>query len=334
MDTVGFVPEPSYGRGTVSIIWSCLATIFFVVWTVQHIEHKENMSKWMWSLCIFFMPEAMAASAVRQLLAARRLQGRLRGIRGWESWSLEQSFIVLKNGLTNKGSGGFLTADELVHLAEKDHRQCCGGLHIGMLPERDDVNRRSKKGWLEKVIAGGQAVWFCANMASRVVGGFQVTLLEDITAAYACCGLIAMAAWLRCPQDVGDAFEVDLCGIEASKGTGGSEMGDLQALFNRCISGLAALSLTVVTAVHLAVWEYPFASAAEAWIWRCCAVATLPLGFLIVYFRGRNMLLLSCTGFIVARLGLWTVACTAFRRMPVSAFDMPNWCEYWGHIGK
>lgn len=334
MDSVGFIPEPNCGRGTVSIIWSCLTTIFFVVWTTVHNDYRQNISRAIWGISVFFMPEALPAGALQQLLMARRLQKRLHSIRGWDSWALEQSFLIVKNGVKDKTTRNLVTADRLVELAEAGQKKHRDGIHIDMFPQNEDIGKRSKKSWFEKIIAGGQALWFSANIISRLLGGYQVTLLEDVTMAYACCGLIAMAAWFRCPQDIEDEFEVDLKGFEGLTKDNEGSVCTLQVLVNKCISGLMVLSLVIVAGVHLAAWQYPFPSAAEAWVWRSCALATLPLGSLTIYFIRENTLKVTFLLFALARLALWTVACTAFRRMPFSAFDTPNWSDYWGHIGK
>lgn len=132
--------------------------MFFVFWTILHLDYSPNMSRVMWAACAFFMPEVMAASAIKQLLTARQLQRRLRSIRGWDAWSLEQSFLIIKHGVKHKGSRELLTAERLVTLAEKWKQMKKVGIHIDMLPQKDDIDRRSKKGWLEKIIAGGQAL--------------------------------------------------------------------------------------------------------------------------------------------------------------------------------
>lgn len=307
--------------------------MFFVFWTVLHLDYSPSISRVMWAACAFFMPEVMAASAIKQLLEARQLQRRLRGIRGWDAWGLEQSFLIVKHGVKHKGSREPLTAERLVELAEQREVKGNVGIHIDMLPQRDDIDRRSKKGWLEKIIAGAQALWFSANIMTRLIGGYQVTLLEVMTIAYACCGLTAMMAWFRCPQDINEPFEVDLGGAAASIKDGGAGL-FRQILLSRCTSGLVIFTLIMGTMVHLCAWQYPFPSAAEAWIWRSCSLAMLPFGTLIVYSSDKNSLVAMSPPYIVARLALLTVACMAFRRMPVSAFDTPNWSNYWGHIGN
>lgn len=241
--------------------------------------------------------------------------------------------MIVKHGVKHKGSREILTAERLVELAEQWKRKEKVGIHIDMLPQKDDIDRRSKKGRLEKIIAGGQALWFSANIVTRLMGGYQVTLLEVMTIAYACCGLIAMMAWFRCPQDINEPFEVDLGGTAASTKDGGAYY-FRQILLSRCMPGLVIFTLIMVTMVHLCAWQYPFPSAAEAWIWRSCSLAMLPFGTLIVYFSTTNTLVAMCPPYIVARFALLTVACMAFRRMPVSAFDTPNWSNYWGHIGN
>lgn len=167
---------------------------------------------------------------------------------------------------------------------------------------------------------------------TRLIGGYQVTLLEVITIAYACCGLIAMLTWFRCPQDINDPFEVDLGGTAASTKHGGASC-FRKILLGRCTSGLVTFTLIMVTVVHLCAWQYPLPSAAEAWIWRSCSLAMLPFGTLIVYFSNRNTLVAMSPPYIVARFALLTVACMAFRRMPASAFDTPNWSNYWAILG-
>ncbi|KAI3396992.1 hypothetical protein diail_11319 [Diaporthe ilicicola] len=376
METAGFVPEPSAGRGTISIIWGCLTTIIFVVWTALHPDYHPSMPRAMWGVFIFFVPEAMPAGAFGQLIRARKLQRRLRGVPGWESWALKQSFLIVKKGVRDTASGEVLTASGLLELVQqrqqqrrrqrqqKDQQQGQGreeekhstGIRMGMLPDGDAIDRRSKKSWFEKIVAGGQALWFCANIVSRLAGGYQITPLEDMTVAYTCCGLIASVAWLRCPQDIEDPFEVDLGGAAAAAasvpdslsvagGGGGGGVcvggGSPDDLSDRFMSGMVCLVLGLFTGIHLAAWRYPFPSAAEAWVWRCCSVATLPLGLLVLSYGDRDIrrsrhwsLAVTVPGYVLVRLALLTVAATAFRRMPLSVFDTPDWSDYWGHVGK
>ncbi|KAH8774524.1 hypothetical protein F5883DRAFT_641140 [Diaporthe sp. PMI_573] len=363
----GFVPEPNCDRGTLSIVWACLPTIMFVLWTAIHPDSQRSMPRSMWGFFIFFVPEAMPSSAIDQLIRASRLRKRLQVLQGWESWTLKQSFLIVKRGVREAGGGDALTPRRLVELAER--QQCMGkkrygpqggGICMEMFPNGEAIDRRSKKSWLEKLLAGGQALWFCANIISRLAEGYTVTLLEDMTIAYTFCGLIASLAWLRCPQDIQDPFEVDFnaandavtaaveCGYSlgqhSSSSSSSSKSGDSRP---KCpvsgsdgfMMGTVCVVLGLLAAIHIAEWQYPFPSVAEAWIWRSCSVASLPIGLLILFCgdrcRSRHWSLAwTAPAYILVRLALLTVAATSFRRMPLSAFYTPDWSDYLGHVGK
>lgn len=367
METAGWVPEPNCGRGTLSVVWACLPTIMFVLWTAIHLDASRSMGRGMWGFFIFFVPEAMPASAIDQLIKARRLQKRLQVLRGWESWTLKQSFLLVKRGVRGLGGGETLTPRRLVELAEQQQymekeklvAHGSSGIRMEMLPSGDAIDRRSKKSWFEKLLAGFQALWFCANIVSRLASGYPVTPLEDMTIAYTCCGLIASMAWLRCPQDIEDPFEVDLdaaddaviaaveCGYppgrdsDSDSSTTGSSSGSRCPVSrsDRLMMGIVCILLCLLAAIHIAEWDYPFPSAAEAWIWRCCSIATLPIGLLILFYGDRCRskhwsMAWTGPGYVLVRLALLTVAATSFRRMPLAVFDTPEWSDYWAHVGK
>lgn len=374
MDTVGFVPEPNCGRGTVSIIWSCLTTIIFVVWTVLHPDTRASRRRITWSVLIALAPEAMPAGAIEQLVRARQLQRRIRSIPGWHDWTLQQSFLVLKKGIKEVGPGGEgprggydLSASRLVELAEQQQGRDAMALLL-LLPTTADINKRSKTSGFAKTVAGAQALWFTTNVVARLADGLPVTPLEAMTLAYTVCGLVSALAWFRCPQDLEDPFELELPpprrapqgaspvssstpspsslvaspakeGKDVKLGCGSSPIDATAG--NTLVRSLVLLTLAVFAAVHLAAWNYAFPSAVEAWIWRASSLAILPLGVHFVYFGSRDLgirhwsLLVTVPLFVVVRLAVMIVAFTAFRRMPAAVFVMPAWpSSYWGHVGK
>lgn len=281
MESAGFVPEPNCGRGTLGIVWACLPTIMFVLYTAIHKDSQRSMPRFMWAFFIFFVPDSMPASAIDQLIKANRLKKRLRALQGWGSWTLKQSFLVVKRGVMEVGGGNTLTPSRLVELAmrQEDLGEKGGGIYIEILPSGQAIDRRSKKSWFEKLLAGCQALWFCANMVSRLVEGYPVTLLEDMTIAYTCCGLVASLAWLRCPQDIEDPFEVDLdvvddvvfsdveCGYplnQASSSSNSSSVSrNIDSIKPSCpVTGSDCVMMTTVcvvlsllAAIHMAEWN-------------------------------------------------------------------------------
>lgn len=374
MDTVGFVSEPNCGRGTVSIIWSCLTTIIFVVWTVLHPDTHASRRRITWSVLIALAPEAMPAGAIEQLVRARQLQKRVRSIPGWHDWTLQQSFLVLKKGIKEAGPsgeggprGGYdLSAARLIELAQQQQGRDAMALLL-LLPTTADINKRSKTSGFAKTVAGAQALWFTTNVVARLADGLPVTPLEAMTLAYTVCGLVSALAWFRCPQDLEDPFVLELPPRRAPQGASpdssntqsplslvaspakedkdiklgcGSSPIDATA-GNTLVRSLVLLTLAVFVGVHLAAWNYAFPSVVEAWIWRASSLAILPLGVHFIYFGSRDLgirhwsLLVTVPLFVVVRLAVMIIAFTAFRRMPAAVFLMPNWpSSYWGHVGK
>jgi hypothetical protein len=77
---VGFVQQPD-GRGTLSILFSCLLTLSLCVWSAIHLDlpkHDEHQFRYAcrylkWSLLGLFGPEIVIWAAWRQQISARIL---------------------------------------------------------------------------------------------------------------------------------------------------------------------------------------------------------------------------------------------------------------------
>lgn len=83
---VGFVSEPA-GRGTLSLLFSCLFTLTLCVWSSVHLNlPKPNEGSleytWRyikWSLLGIVGPELVMWTAWRQFISARSLASKIRG---------------------------------------------------------------------------------------------------------------------------------------------------------------------------------------------------------------------------------------------------------------
>lgn len=85
---VGFVPNPD-GRGTLSILFSCLLTLSLCVWSAVHLNlptdgesdiyYAYRYTKW--SILGIFGPELVIWAAWRQHISARSLLKSIREVR-------------------------------------------------------------------------------------------------------------------------------------------------------------------------------------------------------------------------------------------------------------
>lgn len=122
---LGFVSEPNNGRGTLSIIWSCLTTIAFVVWTILHPDTtRKILPRSLWALFVFLAPQCLPSGAIEQLVRARHLSTRLRVVPWWDAWTLKQLFLVTKQGVRLKSGAELRVLDARTLLDMAKLRNC------------------------------------------------------------------------------------------------------------------------------------------------------------------------------------------------------------------
>jgi len=337
MDMVGFVPEPHSGRGTMGIIWSCLTTIFLSTWTSYHMDFWDTSIKtklYEVALVVVF-PEVVAALALRETIDAWYFRKALRVLPGWERFSLKQAFLIQKGGVT-------LQSQNLTNPDQFFDRARSGNILFRQLPQNSQIDARSKSDWVSKMIAICQALWFVSNTASRLVAGYEISLLEELTTAYVFCGLVMFISWLNCPQDVKEKFDLQTQDSQTTNAGEEGSMTGLKRISDPMFTFGILFFLVIFTGIHLAAWNYPFASTAEAWTWRGLSIATFILGLgclILAAFEenggyGALELGVGVTSYVYVfvRLGVTALAFIAFRHAPASIYLTTRWPAYWVHI--
>lgn len=226
----GYVPEPNCGRGTLSIVWSCLTTAFLALWTAYHplVGHPmDSGTSWLRRKCVnafctWVAPEVTVAQSLHQLCEAMLLKRDIVLIPGFEHFSLRQAFLVVIGGVyyehplsdtqigdelwdaeqqPHQGSGNAL---RYTRLSPKKLLELAGTREITFdrFPENSDIDDRSKSDPLLKSVAIFQTGWFMANMRHRLALGYTISVAEVFTTPFALCGLIQLVAWIRCPQNI------------------------------------------------------------------------------------------------------------------------------------
>ncbi|RDA90890.1 hypothetical protein CP533_4434 [Ophiocordyceps camponoti-saundersi (nom. inval.)] len=226
-------------------------------------------------------------------------------------------------------------------------------LSFDMFPSVKDINRRAKTDAVVKVLALGQALWFAANVVFRLVTGTGLSLLETMTVAYVLCGIVLYVLWFAKPQGLEEPFSVPLFLPDhpppppPMPSPPRREDPRSPAQVARLVVGI--LLVTVFSGIHLAAWNYPFATRVEAWLWRGTVLASWVLASLPALnpvlpeswysspgwygsFERRLKPFLAIP-YVVARLTTFVLVFTAFRAVPSSIYQQPAWSWYWINLG-
>jgi hypothetical protein len=337
-ETVGFVPEPNCGRGTVTLIYSCLTTLFLSTWTVCRPDSFFKPGQWfrnrvMTSLRCLLMPEAAAARAITELRYIFEMTDAVRRTGPqWDSWTMKQSEIVLMGGVAVYHTPGgddakHLVADGLIQLAK------FGKISRDQLPTTKWIDSRSKADWLAKAISLCQVLWFMASIVSRLAERQTVSLLEDMTLSYVVCALIMAVAWFPKPQDIEEHYYLQLKSLSAL------DMATPQTSKMKYRGGkrTAYVLMAIFSIIHLAASGYPFPTEWERALWIICAIGSYVFACLYMYLydkQGKQYAVWAVVVlYTVFRIGSTAGAFAAFRAAPAGMYATPSWPNYWFHIG-
>ena len=209
---VGYVSDPS-GRGTASLVISCLLTLVLCVWSALHLNVPQKSDTTVqkllvnvrWIITGVYAPELVVFTAWRQWCSARLLsdlvasQGFLTGARVfgdtksnhslWNTWTITHSFFASTGGFAfdfeGDGSAGFLPIETPQRLT-LTARGVALLARCGRLPDiaEAEINDKSKANNVAKALVLIQAVWMLIQVLGRLVVGLPVTLLEVNTIAH------------------------------------------------------------------------------------------------------------------------------------------------------
>jgi len=221
-DTVGYTIN-SGGRGTLDLIWSCLATILLCTWTVQRLQvvpwstprqavlHKKVF----WFLITLLCPEYVAWVAFEQWQRARRYK-ELDEL-GFKDWTMQKGFYVDMGGLqiVLEGSISSLRRDKMNgDILELECGVCftirlddlISLLKAGLLPIPDiskhDLDERSKTNLFARVITSFQIICFAIQCFRRLGSDLPISTLELSTLAFTFCAICIQYFWWEKPLDL------------------------------------------------------------------------------------------------------------------------------------
>lgn len=195
--TSGWVSQPDQ-RGTIDIIWSCLATLFVCVWIMLHLNvPAQSDSNWTlflrrtrWLTLAVLAPELVMLFASGQWASAKHSVEEMKALR-YESWSMVHAFYADSGGfvLQARDSTPFpITAKQIQYLVVSKYMP---------LPaiSRAEIWDKSKADRFAKYIACLQAGWLVLQVVARAVQHLPITLLELSTVALISCTAATFFFW-------------------------------------------------------------------------------------------------------------------------------------------
>lgn len=214
----------SGGRGTLDLLWSCLATIVLCTWTIQRLQvvpwstSKTILfrKKVFWMLITLLCPEYVTWMAFLQWQRARRYREVC--MLGYKDWTMEHGFYVDMGGLQislegscpglqqfGKGDGYILEfddsmrftirLDDLILLLKADLLPL-PNIHIR------DLKERSKNDQFATIVTSLQVLYFVVQSVGRLGSNLPISTLEVSTLAFVCCAAFVEYFWWNKPLDL------------------------------------------------------------------------------------------------------------------------------------
>lgn len=310
----GWVPEPT-GRGTWTILWTCLSTIFICTWAVLHLdvpirEHGQayrSVRKIRHMFGITIAPELYLATAADEFFGAQALTKLLRE-RGYQGWTLTHTQFAFANGFHVGAPGGKASSV----CSPERLRILIGHRRIDGPPiSENELKSRGGSDSIIKFVAIMQIIWFVVQTLFRAVKNYHVTAVEIMTAGFVLCSTFTYWFYWHRPQNVEYPVVLQMKDValanDENESMGSDVMlanaedrAELSSAIENSIrvserlddvvpqtlipnSQLAFLYFFAVGfgAIHCLAWNSPFPSSSERIAWRVCSVATTALPALL-----------------------------------------------------
>ena len=359
----GWEPEPD-GRGTWSIVWSCLVTIFICTWSVLHLDVPKRHGRWYlrfrkvrWMLLAALAPEWILMQAAEDFFQARTLLGHLVA-HGGDEWTLIHAEFAVAGGIRVKSPDSDEIMPKRIESLEKAVES---GQINGPQISKEELKSRSKSDGVVKLIALLQITWFGLQALFRAIQHLQVTALEIMTVAFFVLAVLIYAIWWNRPQDIEYPIVIKLQNADANqvrksqgvevdtKSRGGRKLWftDKEDLDGMAWIIIILLIAPLFGAIHCLAWNAPFPTSKEALAWRICAVVTtsVPLFEGAIFFLNDSawfknndvlpVIVVSIPLFLyaIARITLITLAFMSLRALPADAFQTIAWTNYIPNLG-
>jgi len=210
---VGWVYESS-GRGTLTLVVTCLVTIFLCTWVVIHPRvYKNRLIGALHKITLFIKavlaPELIAVEGLQEWTQCQKMKKDCVKIAG-DDFKLIHAFYISMLALRYRTTLGdrVIWPNQYVWLLQqrlvdwRDHTSW--GLDERVI--RDKSNADSAV----KLVAFCQVLWFVAQSIMRTAHGFPLSQLESMTLSYIPLFAVTYFFWWVKPKDIKTPSVVDL----------------------------------------------------------------------------------------------------------------------------
>ena len=181
---VGWTSPPS-GRGSLGIIWSCLATLSLVSWSALCVNIPKPKSsllhpwrrKGFLTFCCLLGPEYTFLVALGQYIAGKET---FNAFKKHPRWSMRHSFCAEMGFWVAETKDGVrfpLNGRAVVFLMEEGHVSA-EDMQQKVLVDEQFIKDRNKADTLLRVLALAQGTWFAINSLARFAQHLPHTTLE------------------------------------------------------------------------------------------------------------------------------------------------------------
>lgn len=227
-------------RDTLSLLWTCLSTVFLCVWTAIHPNTPpqnphNHWSKRKWCLLTLLFPELVFQFILTEFASAKRLRDRQYKIKRDAGGDLPLNEMSHHEPCCNrkKISGGNSNSEKLglkhtylivmgalqFRLGEQSPKYPTEeGFEIlvqyDMLPSvtflNERIERRQKSDYPTKAIVCVQVLWISIETIARQICGLPITPLEHVTLAQIWFAFCVYAVWATKPQGLEEPIIINL----------------------------------------------------------------------------------------------------------------------------
>ncbi|KAF1995251.1 hypothetical protein P154DRAFT_611260, partial [Amniculicola lignicola CBS 123094] len=300
-----------HGRGTLSLLYSCLFTIYICTWYAVHLNVPADddtslaivLRKVKWMGVAILAPEYAVTNAFQQsspILA----KGKQAPVLYHLEWTMTHAYLIEMGRLSAELSNG-----ARVRLSPGRFRELTNdGMRLPFISEKE-IEDRSKASWMTKLLACVQISWFVMELIGRAIQRLPTSSLEAFTLAIVACTLVQYFLWLKKPLDVQTPIIINLAnfynGHILKPGNGLPENAKYTCKRSYDVSQLASerhrnlnpftlwnparayfmmFVASIFGACHLLAWHWYFPSPAERMLWRITSIAcvALPAAFCMI----------------------------------------------------